>query len=48
MLEAAFFEGADGLALEVDDDEVGARPEDLAEVVVAVAAGAHGLDSMGG
>src|SRR5690606_3265285 len=40
-------EGALRLTLEVDDDEVLARPEDLAEVVVAVAPDAERVERNG-
>src|SRR4051794_27052374 len=46
VLEAGLGEGGGGLAFEVDDDEVAARVEDLAEVVVAVDAGAQGVELM--
>ena len=43
-LDAALAEGAGGLALEVDDREVAAGVQDLAEVVVAVRADAEAAD----
>src|SRR5258707_7617834 len=44
-LDAALAERPGGLAFEVDDDEVGAGMEDLAEVIVAVCADAQPADS---
>src|SRR5690606_23776190 len=43
-LEAALRERPRGLALEIDDDEIAPRPQRLAEVVIAVAADADGVD----